>query len=31
VLNQRTTLITRATEVSERILNEILKQVEVPL
>jgi len=31
VLNQRTTLITRSTEVSERILNEILKLVEVPL
>ncbi len=31
VLNQRTTLITRSTEVSERILNEILKRVEVPL
>jgi MoxR-like ATPase len=31
VLNQRTTLIPRSTEVSERILNEILKLVEVPL
>lgn len=31
VLNQRSTLITRSTEVCERILNEILKLVEVPL
>jgi MoxR-like ATPase len=31
VLNQRTALIARSTEVSERILNEILKLVEVPL
>ncbi len=31
VLNQRTTLIARSSEVSERILNEILKLVEVPL
>lgn len=31
VLNQRSTLITRSTEVGERILNEILKLVEVPL
>lgn len=31
VLNQRTTLIARSSEASERILNEILKLVEVPL
>lgn len=31
VLNQRTTLIARSSEVSERILSEILKLVEVPL
>ncbi|MGQ9917028.1 MAG: AAA family ATPase [Bryobacteraceae bacterium] len=31
VLNQRSALITRSTEVCERILNEILKLVEVPL